>query len=70
MPNFSNDALGKVDAENLCKTRMAANTWVVGHVGVDKSANVVVRFIRFMAPTSDATRAYGGWEESRDTAAT
>lgn len=69
MANFSNDSTGRIAAEDLCKVRMAANVWVVAHVGVDTSANVIVRYIRFMATTSDATRAYGGWETSRDTAA-
>lgn len=63
MANFAATDAGRVAAENLCKTRMAAKTWIVGHMAVDKSGNPIVRFIRPMSPTNPA---YGEWVESRD----
>jgi hypothetical protein len=67
MADFANNATGMAQAEALCKTRMAAKTWVVAHHGVSVVGNVVCRFIRYMSPTNPA---YGEWVESRDTAAT
>lgn len=65
MANFDNDAAGRVTAETLCKTRIAAGTWVNGHMAIDKSGNTIVRFQRFMSPTNPD---YGAWVESRDDA--
>lgn len=63
MANFANTAAGRVLAENLVKTRMAANTWLEGHMGVDKSGNTVCRFLRPLS-ASLATTEYT-WVESR-----
>jgi len=67
MANFENTDEGMALAEALCKTRMAAKTWVVAHHGKNQDGNVVVRFQRPMSPTNPA---YGAWVESRDDAAT
>jgi hypothetical protein len=65
MANMADTAAGRTVAENLVQTRMASKTWVNGHVAIDKSGHTIVRFQRFMATTSAATRAYGAWVESR-----
>lgn len=66
MANFADTTAGRVLAQDLVKTRMAAKTWVVGHMGVNNAGNTVVRFIR---PLTTAF-TQGGWVESRDDAAT
>lgn len=63
MANFANTAAGRVTAENLCKTRTAANTWIEGHMAVDKSGNTIVRFLRPLS-ASLLTTEYT-WIESR-----
>ena len=65
MANFADTAAGRVLAEDLVKTRMAAGTWVVGHMGVNDAGNTVVRFQR---PMSATNADYGAWVESRDDA--
>lgn len=67
MANFDNDAAGRETAAALCRTRMTSKAWIVGHPAIDNSGNTIVRFQRPMAPTSDATREYGAWVESRVT---
>ena len=62
MANFDNDQAGRITAEALVITRMAAGVWVNGHMGVDKAGNTVCRFQRPMSPTNPA---YGEWVESR-----
>jgi len=70
MAAFAATAAGRVAAGDLCKTRMAANTWIVGHMAVNESGATIVRFQRPKATTSDETREYAGWYTSTDTAAT
>jgi len=67
MANFANTDAGKIEAQDLIKTRMIAGVWINGHVGVDYSGNVLCRFQRYMSPTNPD---YGAWVESRDDAAT
>lgn len=62
MANFANTATGRVLAETLCKTRIAAGVWVVAHMAIDKAGNTICRFIRYMSPTNPG---YGAWVESR-----
>jgi hypothetical protein len=61
MANWADTAAARVLAENLVKTRMAAKTWVVGFMCVDKDGHTAVHFIRPM--TSALTQ--GAWVESR-----
>lgn len=63
MANFAATAAGRVNAENLVKTRMAANTWLEGHMAVDKDGNTICRFLRPLS-ASLATTEYT-WIESR-----
>ena len=70
MANFANTDAGRAQAAALVITRMVSKTWVNGHYGIDFNGNTIVRFQRFMASTSATTAQYGGWTESRDTAAT
>ena len=65
MANLADTAAGRVTAETLCKTRMAAGDWVVAHMAVDKSGHTIVRFQRFRSSDSAATMEYGGWTTSR-----
>lgn len=67
MANFPDTEAGRVAAEDLVKTRMAAGTWIEGHMAVDADAHTIVRFIRPMSPTNPD---YGAWVTSRDDAAT
>lgn len=69
MANFADTSAGRSAAEDLVITRMAAGTWINGHVAIDKSGHTIVRFQRPMATTDATTRAHGAWVESRDDAA-
>lgn len=67
MANFADTEAGRIAAEALVTTRMAAGTWIEGHMGVDENGHTIVRFIRPMSPTNPD---YGAWVTSRDDAAT
>lgn len=67
MANFADTAAGRVAAEDLVKTRMAAYTWIQGHMAVNESGNTIVRFQR---PATASARDNGGWVTSRDDGAT
>lgn len=62
MANFADTAAGRVVAEDLVKTRMAAKTWIEGFMCVDNDGHTAVHFIRPL--TSALTQ--GAWVESRD----
>jgi hypothetical protein len=63
--NFANTEAGRIVAETWARAKVADKTWVEAHMTVNKDGNVVVRFIRPMAPTSATTKGYGAWTESR-----
>ena len=65
MANYANSAAGMATAEIWAVAKMADGTWSNAHVGHDNAGNTVVRFQRFMAPTSAGTRDDGEWVESR-----
>lgn len=65
MANFANTAAGRILAEEWAKAKIADKTWTNAHMAVDKSGNTICRFQRPAAPTSAATKEYGGWTESR-----
>jgi hypothetical protein len=70
MANFANTEAGRIVAEEWARAKVADGTWLEAHMTVNKDGNVVVRFIRPMAPTDATTKGHGAWVESRDDAAT
>lgn len=67
MADFADTAAGRVAAEDLVKTRVAAGTWIQGHMAVNEASNTIVRYQR---PATASARDEGGWLTSRDDAAT
>ena len=67
MANYADSEAGRVTAEDWAKAKVADGTWLVAHRSLTITGNVAVRFLR---PISAANPEYGGWNESRDDAAT